>query len=500
MKKTFCIIFLCISFLAQIPTAYAQAAEMSAAYTEQTVEDEAGLSAAFIQSAGLELVQTDAGETRLPAVWLFYDDGSYEQYAAADDGKNVLFCTGDFIINGSFEDKDAVLTIHRTQKYTDETGLTAEQSTDYVRIGDPGLARVFPPEEKTNISVSVQANEAPHYSDYSTEGYFDEGVNTNIQITGYTEHGGNPASCFLAPGDKVAVISPSALPGWEQTRMTAEGLKSWGFEPMFGKHSYGEVRTLEECIEDLRWALEDPEIKAIFCVRGGYGATEVMDAVSEELIKSAGKAIIGFSDITACHMAWSAAGVPSIHACMSTAFLEFPEDCAQAELHMLMGELPSYECQADDYCKAGTAEGILIGGNLSTFAAALDTAYDCTKLNQPYILFLEETGENMQHIHRYLTILKHKGILDNAAGIVFGEWTGLPADGLGNYGATRGGPFASTAEMISRQFLDGMDIPVAFGFPAGHGKINYPLLMGAAAKIEVSEDSYTLSWPAAAGK
>ena len=102
----------------------------------------------------------------------------------------------------------------------------------------------------------------------------------------------------------------------------------------------------------------------------------------------------------------------------------------------------------------------------------------------------------MQHIHRYLTVLKHKGILDRAAGIVFGEWTELPADGKGNYGASRGALFDSVAEMISRQLLDGVDVPVAFGFPAGHGEVNFPLLMGAPAKLEVSADSYTLCWPA----
>ena len=184
---------------------------------------------------------------------------------------------------------------------------------------------------------------------------------------------------------------------------------------------------------------------------------------------------------------------------MSTAFGEFPEACAEAEQRIMTGEIPSYECEADPCCRAGTAEGTLIGGNLATFTASVDTAYDSTKLTQPYILFLEEVGENMQHIHRYLTILKHKGILDRAAGIIFGEWTELPANGLGNYGDARGGQFRSVADMISRQFLNGVDVPVAFGFPAGHGDTNYPLLMGATAKLTVGGESYTLSWPEAAG-
>ena len=246
-------------------------------------------------------------------------------------------------------------------------------------------------------------------------------------------------------------------------------------------------------MEDLRWAIEDPEIKAIFCVRGGYGATEVIDAAGD-LIASAGKPIIGYSDITAYHAAWTTAGLPSIHACMSAAFDGLPEACIEAEQHIMAGEIPTYECQTNSLCREGTAEGILIGGNLSTFTATLDTAYDSTKLDKPYILFLEEVGENMQHIHRYLTILKHRDILDNAAGIVFGQWTELPADGEGNYGEARGGLFQSVAEMITRQLLKHFKVPVAFGFPAGHGDVNYPLLMGAETKLEVNADSYTLSW------
>ena len=358
-----------------------------------------------------------------------------------------------------------------------------------------GFVQIYPPQEKTLPSPTP----APAAPVYDSEEYIDEGADTGIRITGYTKYSGGPVEYFLSAGDRIAVITPSALAGEAQTESVMEGLRSWGFEPVMGRHVFPEQRTLEECMEDLRWALEDPDIKAIFCVRGGYGATEVLDVLEDDLIASACKPIIGYSDITAYHGAWTRAGLPSIHACMSAAFGEFPAACAEAEQRIMTGEIPSYECEADPCCRAGTAEGTLIGGNLATFTASVDTAYDSTKLTQPYILFLEEVGENMQHIHRYLTILKHKGILDRAAGIIFGEWTELPANGLGNYGEARGGLFRSVADMISRQFLNGVDVPVAFGFPAGHGDTNYPLLMGATAKLTVGGESYTLSWPEAAG-
>ena len=292
----------------------------------------------------------------------------------------------------------------------------------------------------------------------------------------------------------MAVIAPSSLPSDSQIEATLSGLKEWGFEPVPGQYISGESRTIEECIIDLKRALEDPEIKAIFCIRGGYGASEVMDMLSSDLIASAQKPIIGYSDITVYHSEWTVSGLPSIHSCMSSTFTDLDKECAEAELNMLQGLVPSYKCEADDYCREGYAEGILIGGNLSTFTSVVGTVYDSTKISEPYILFLEDVGENIQHIHRYLTILKHAGILDNASGILFGEWTELPSDGSGDFGDSRGGSFESVENMISKQIINDFDIPVAFGFPAGHADTNYPLLMGTKVRLNVSKDSYTVSW------
>lgn len=334
--------------------------------------------------------------------------------------------------------------------------------------------------------------------DASTEGAttFTEGADTAIEVTGYTHLKSTHPDYFLQEGDKVAVISPSALPSREQVDATVEGLKKWGYTPVEGKYAYAEERTLDECKEDLVWALEDSSIKAIYCVRGGYAANEVMDVMSLDAIRSANKPIIGYSDITIYHSAWTVVGLPSIHSSMSATFMDLPEECADVQRRLMQGEVPSYSCAANEYCKPGTAEGVLIGGNLSTLTATLNTAYDCTQAKEPYILFLEDVEEDMQHMHRYLTILRNFGVLDGAAGIVFGEWADTPAD-YGDYdGIARGGKFASVADMIDRQFLQDVDVPVAFGFPAGHADVNYPLLMGETARLDVGDDAFALEWSA----
>lgn len=324
--------------------------------------------------------------------------------------------------------------------------------------------------------------------------YLHEGRVTVTEITGYTHLSGEATSYFLSKGDRIAVISPSSLPSREQADATVDGLRAWGFEPVEGRSVCPETRTLTDCAADFRWALEDPEIRTIFCVRGGYGATEVTDVIPGDVIAAARKPIIGYSDITAFHSAWSSVGLPSIHAAMSGAFMGLPGECAEAERRMMMGEIPSYRCTADEFCRKGTASGILIGGNLSTLIATLESPCDCTKTDRPYILFFEDVGENIQHIHRYLTILRNHGILNRARGIIFGEWTELPGDETDRYGASRGGVFESVEDMISRQLLTDCDLPIAFGFPAGHGAVHYPLLMGAEVELAVDKDQYRITW------
>ena len=321
--------------------------------------------------------------------------------------------------------------------------------------------------------------------------FFTEGENTKCEVS-YQPYSGFHEDLFLKEGDMIAVISPSTLPTREQADAVINGLKAWGYEPVEGKYVCVENRTLAEVTEDLEWALEDPRIKAIFCVCGGYGASEVADLLPPETIRKANKLIIGYSDITVFHAAWTSNGIPSIHACMSGTFSNLPESCLEAEKKTLKGEIPSYTCESSQYCQPGEATSILIGGNLATFTSVIGSAYDCTKAATSYILILEDVGENIRHIHRYLTILKHAGVLDHASGIVFGEWVNIPADLAAYSGSSRGGTYSSVAEMISRQFLADIDVPVAFGFPIGHGDINYPLLMGEKAQLKVDSDSFSL--------
>ena len=360
------------------------------------------------------------------------------------------------------------------------------------------IATVPEPTTQTPETTALPAIPSGSKSDReNTEGEdsFNEGENTPCWVETYQACQGALSSYFLKPGDRIAVIAPSTLPSWGAVNAVVQGLKAWGYVPVEGQYLYKHPRTLADCRADMVWALTDASIRGIFCVRGGYGASEVMDGIPMDMIRNAAKPIIGYSDISVFHAAWTKAGLPSIHAGMNRTFLDEPgAPWVLAQQQMMQGQLPVYVWEGSPYNQPGSAEGVLIGGNLSTLTTVLQTAYDCTSLGEPYILFLEDVEEDMEHIHRFLTILKHAGVLDKAAGIIFGEWIEVPSESEITDGSSRGGAFNSVADMIRRSFFPESDIPLAFGFPSGHGTVNYPLLMGTKANLAISGQSARLAW------
>ncbi len=323
---------------------------------------------------------------------------------------------------------------------------------------------------------------------------FNEGEDTPCWIEGYTARTGGFASYFLQPGDRIAVLAPSTLSSWGAVNAVVIGLQNWGYVPVPGQYVLVPERSLRNCIDDMSWALTDPSIRAIFCVRGGYGASEVMDAIPLQMVREANKPIIGYSDISVFHAAWSVVGLPSIHGAMNRNFTNLAADCVSVMQNMMKGQRPRYHCSGFKENLPGYAEGILIGGNLSTVTAVLNTEYDCTALPEAYILFFEEIDADFEQVHRLLTVLKHHGVLDRAAGIIFGEWINAPAESETSDGASRGGYYRSMANMIRRSFFPDADIPIAFGFPAGHGNVNYPLLMGEKVRLQVGGEGVSLEW------
>ena len=293
---------------------------------------------------------------------------------------------------------------------------------------------------------------------------------------------------YLKAGDRVALISPSYYTPMENVEKTADVLRGWGLVPVIGPN-VGKVYagkyagTVEERVSDIRWALNDTTIKAIICNRGGYGTIQLIDQLSLKEWGAHPKWLVGFSDITTLHGLLTRAGVMSIHGTMSSFLAAGGTDTTSTLMRdLLMGRVPRYKVPAHPQNIEGRASGILVGGNICTFAPNLGTQADAT-LGRDLILFIEEVGESMHNIDRQFNILAMNGVLSRCKGVVLGE-----LDGSGSELSYE------SIEAMLRQYIEKYNIPLLCGFPAGHGDINLPLVMGAPVTIDVRSDGATLQF------
>lgn len=293
---------------------------------------------------------------------------------------------------------------------------------------------------------------------------------------------------YLSEGDKVALISPSYYTDMENVTKTADVLRGWGLEPAIGPN-VGKVYegkyagTVEERLSDIRWALNDPDIKAIICNRGGYGTIQLINRLGYDELKASPKWLVGFSDITTLHGLLSRADVMSIHGTMSSFLAKGGTDQTSTLMRdMLMGIVPRYEVPAHPQNIQGRASGVLVGGNLCTFVPNIGTQADIA-CGKDIILFVEEVEESMHNIDRQMRILQLNGALARCRGIILGEFTDC------------GNEFSyDSVEAMLHEMLEPYGIPVLCGFPAGHGDVNLPLMMGAPVTMDVRADGATLQF------
>ena len=298
---------------------------------------------------------------------------------------------------------------------------------------------------------------------------------------------------YLKAGEKVALISPSYFTPMENVEKTADVLRSWGLEPVVGPN-VGKVvdgryaGTVAERVSDIRWALSDPDIKAIICNRGGYGTIQLIDQLTLAELKASPKWLVGFSDISTLHGLLTRAGVMSIHGTMSSFLAKGGTDATSTLMRdLLLGKVPRYELPAHKQNITGQATGTLVGGNICTFAPNLGTQADAT-MGKDLILFIEEVEESMHNIDRQMRILQMNGVLDRCRGIILGEFTDCGTEFKDASGATM------SVEAMLHELLKAYNIPVLCGFPGGHGDVNLPLVMGANVTIDVRNDGATLQF------
>lgn len=287
---------------------------------------------------------------------------------------------------------------------------------------------------------------------------------------------------YLQQGDKVAVVAPARKVTPDELYVAVTILESWGLKVVYGRNLYSAENQFagSDLLRrtDFQDALDDPEVRAIFCARGGYGSVRFIEDLDFSGFIRYPKWIAGYSDITVFHSHVNRNfDIETLHCTMPFKFSSDPEDRSMNTLKTaIFGEPLFYEMPAGPLCKPGEARGELVGGNLSIIHTLTGTSSDIH--TQGKILFIEDIEEYLYHIDRMMVAMKRTGKLGSLAGLIVGGMTGMMDNQV---------PFGQTANEIISHYVSGYDFPVCFDFPAGHLETNSALILGRTIKMSVNK-------------
>ena len=291
----------------------------------------------------------------------------------------------------------------------------------------------------------------------------------------------------LQKGDLVYLTAPAKSIDEKPVLYAKKWLEEKGFRVLISKHCLGQYHyfsgTDAERIADFQFGLDNDDVKAIICVRGGYGCVRIVDNINWAGLLLQPKWIIGFSDITVFHHRLNKIGVKSIHGTMPLNFESNSDEALSTLFKALTNEKFTIEAKNSPFNKSGEAKGQLVGGNLSIVYSLLGTD-DAFKFDGT-ILFLEDLAEQMYHLDRMFFSLKKSGALDKINGLILGGFTELK-DTLT--------PFGQLLEEIVLQHFEYRKIPIAFQFPTGHIDDNRALVLGSKIELSVQKDRTILSY------
>ena len=239
--------------------------------------------------------------------------------------------------------------------------------------------------------------------------------------------------------------------------------------------------TADERAADIIWALKDDSIKAIVCTRGGYGSIHLLNRIQMEDYQQHPKWLIGHGDITTLLNAIVSDGVMDIHGPMAFQLSNGQELDSKITRDVLFGTVPQYKIPSDDHNRCGHAEGVLVGGNLSSFTSIAGTKF-LLPPDQDTILFIEEVEESLHDIDRLFYMLRLQSGFERVKGVVFGSFCSIKFDLQ----------FGSVEQMLVAHLRD-LDIPICCGFPVGSNSC-LPLIMGAPCSLDVSVEDVTLTF------
>ncbi|MFT3737453.1 MAG: LD-carboxypeptidase [Breznakibacter sp.] len=289
-------------------------------------------------------------------------------------------------------------------------------------------------------------------------------------------------------GSTIGLVSPAGKidPGLADKLVRL--LESKGYRCRFSPNALGAYHQFSatdgQRLSDLQQLLDDEEVDAILCLRGGYGAIRLLGELDLNNVQKKPKWLVGFSDITVLHaLLQGHGGMVSLHGPMAKHIVEAENNRADigAFWQFLEGDWPEYVFPTHSMNRLGNATGRLVGGNLSLLYALRGTPYDI--VSEGDVLFVEDLNEYLYHLDRMMRNLKLGGILARLSALVVGQFTDMKDNAT---------PFGASAYEIVYDAVKEYGYPVIFGFPAGHSEPNYPLPLGANVSIGVMHDQTRL--------
>jgi muramoyltetrapeptide carboxypeptidase len=296
---------------------------------------------------------------------------------------------------------------------------------------------------------------------------------------------------LLHTGDIIGIVALGKKLAPHILKASFKIVEGWGMHICVGENIYSEKHsylsgTDEERINDFQQMLDDPSIKTIFCARGGYGMTRILDQLDFTAFLKNPKWICGFSDVTALHLKLQSLGVQSIHSTMPVYFTK-PEasDSVNSLYKALIGRDPIFidALLNNPFNKFGEAKGELVGGNLSLIVDSLGTKTEIQTENK--ILIIEEIDEYVYRLDRMMVQLKRAGKLENLAGLIVGHFTDIKETEV---------PFNESIESIILNHVKNYEYPIAFNFPIGHHDPNLAWVEGTSGILTVAQAKAHLSF------
>jgi muramoyltetrapeptide carboxypeptidase len=293
---------------------------------------------------------------------------------------------------------------------------------------------------------------------------------------------------YLKKGDTIGIVCPAGKMEMDKATTCIQVLQQWGYRvqkgPTLGGSFHYFAGTDAERLQDLQHMLDDDNIKAILCGRGGYGTSRIIDNLDFRRFKKHPKWVIGFSDITVllAHIT-TRFNIATLHAPMAAAFnnLGYENEYVQSLRKALKGSKAKYTCPPHALNRQGKATGQLVGGNLAIIAHLIGSA--SAYKTRGKILFIEDVGEYLYTVDRMMIQLKRAGLLNGLKGLIIGGFSDMKDTVV---------PFGTDIYQLLHHHLKDYNYPYCFDFAVSHNATNYALKVGVEYTLHISSKQVVL--------